>query len=251
MIRYFDYDHMDGISFHKTADEARSEAEATLEEEADNAADDGWSENVDDICWGVVLGSAERTSCEKSDDGRFDEIVSYAIRDDDDPRVAPAPPLSDARVELGAAVLRRHGNLPATDLARAVLAAADAPTTNPAPVSSSLVVRDFPDGLVRESVRWFAEHMERKLREHDDRPGWIGCDADWLLERMKEERKELTAALRQLAASDGDARTNVLVLRVINEAADVANFAMMIADNARECLPPLPVPAKTGEEEGR
>ena len=142
-----------------------------------------------------------------------------------------------------------------TEVLARFLAAAAAPTTNPAPVSSSLVVPDWqsepPGEDVRESVRWFAAHMERKLRAYDDRPGWIGCDADWLLERMKEERKELTAALRQLAASDGDERTNVLVLRVINEAADVANFAMMIADNARECLPPLPVPAKTGEEEGR
>jgi len=87
-MRYFDYDPVDGISFHETADEARSEAEATLEQEADSAADDGWSDNVDDICWGVVLGSAERTSCEKSDDERFDEIVTYAVRDEDDPSAA-------------------------------------------------------------------------------------------------------------------------------------------------------------------
>ena len=96
------------------------------------------------------------------------------------------------------------------------------------------------DEPIREPVRWFAAHMERKLRAHDDRPGWIGCDADWLLERMKEERKELVVRLRQLAASDCDARTNVLALRVIEEAADVANFVMMIADNARACIPEPP-----------
>ena len=98
---------------------------------------------------------------------------------------------------------------------------------------------------VRESVRWFSEHMERKLSEHDDRPGWIGCDAYWLLERMKEERKELVAALRKLEASDGGIKTNGLALRVIEEAADVANFAMMIADNLRAWLlipvPPVPI----------
>lgn len=70
----------------------------------------------------------------------------------------------------------------------------------------------------------FAKRMEAKLdlnRHKGDREGWIDDSARALLKRLREETKELARAL------DGaESRRE----RAPDEAADVANFAMMIAD---------------------
>jgi hypothetical protein len=76
---------------------------------------------------------------------------------------------------------------------------------------------------VREPVRWFATQMERKLRKHDDRDGWGTFRLDQLFERLCEEVDELRLEVERRAG-----------LGIIGEAADVANFAMMIADRVRE-----------------
>jgi len=70
---------------------------------------------------------------------------------------------------------------------------------------------------IRPAVLKFAHLMEWKLRLNDDRPGWKDCTKEWLLGRLKEELAELEKAHPgKLTAY---------------EAADVANFVMMIADN--------------------
>ena len=74
----------------------------------------------------------------------------------------------------------------------------------------------------RTSVNWFAEQMELKLRDNDHKGGWASCEHSWLLDRLKQEVGELEKALDQV-----DNQENV-----IKEAADVANFALMIADLA-------------------
>jgi NTP pyrophosphatase (non-canonical NTP hydrolase) len=74
----------------------------------------------------------------------------------------------------------------------------------------------------RTSVNWFARNMELKLRENDYKGGWDKCEHSWLLSRLKQEVTELEKALNQV-----DNQENV-----IREAADVANFALMIADLA-------------------
>lgn len=74
----------------------------------------------------------------------------------------------------------------------------------------------------RTSVDWFARNMELKLRENDHKGGWGKCEHSWLLDRLKQEVAELEKALDQV-----DNQENV-----IREAADVANFALMIADLA-------------------
>lgn len=76
----------------------------------------------------------------------------------------------------------------------------------------------------RTSVKWFAEQMELKLKENDYKGGWARCDHSWLLDRLKQEVTELEKALEKV-----DNQENV-----IKEAADVANFALMIADLAGE-----------------
>jgi len=85
----------------------------------------------------------------------------------------------------------------------------------------------------RPEVRAFADLMEAQLRANDHKPGWKD-DADLdLFERLGEESTELLAALhrnaKRLMWGDSWVMEDT-VPRVGLEAADVANFAMMIAD---------------------
>lgn len=71
----------------------------------------------------------------------------------------------------------------------------------------------------------FARLMEAKLaknRHKGDRSGWIKNEPDRLAERLLEELEELETEI-----GNG---MNYVPSRVASEAADVANFAMMIAD---------------------
>ncbi|PEP86132.1 hypothetical protein [Bacillus pseudomycoides] len=81
---------------------------------------------------------------------------------------------------------------------------------------------------MRAEVKWFAEQMESKLQENDHKGGWKQCGKYWLFERMQEEMTEL---LQELSLFSNDAENED---RVIKECADIANFAMMIADKVRE-----------------
>jgi len=93
-------------------------------------------------------------------------------------------------------------------------------------------VEDLP--AVRESVRWFARQMERRLAEPDDRGRWHDNRIGLLLERLSEGTNE------------------TVVETVIDECIDAANFAMMIADHARIAELEGKVTAKEdpGDEEG-
>ncbi len=78
---------------------------------------------------------------------------------------------------------------------------------------------------LRPEVLAFAQAMERKLREHDEtrgRRGWSSAQPDWLMLRLTEETGELARAVRRT-------RRGPLIL---DEAADVGNLAMMVADVA-------------------
>lgn len=68
----------------------------------------------------------------------------------------------------------------------------------------------------RREVDWFADQMERVLQAHDDKGHWSNCPIEYLLRRLREE-------VAELEANPSD----------IDEAIDVANFAMMIADASR------------------
>jgi NTP pyrophosphatase (non-canonical NTP hydrolase) len=65
--------------------------------------------------------------------------------------------------------------------------------------------------------------MERVLKENDHKGGWNDIQALVLLNQLKEETTELADAIENDTSPE----------HVIKEATDVANFAMMIADNAR------------------
>lgn len=104
------------------------------------------------------------------------------------------------------------------------------PSLAPAPPFNESVARAEGDGVSDQpnSSTWayvlaFAHEMERKLaanRHKGDRDGWVKMPHGWLLTRVLAETAELASALD---AEDGSAR-------ITSEAADVANFAMMIAD---------------------
>jgi NTP pyrophosphatase (non-canonical NTP hydrolase) len=86
---------------------------------------------------------------------------------------------------------------------------------------------------VRPEVAWFATQMEKRLRENDHKPGWKSESPVWLVERAGDEHQELYNAVSSRSGPDG---------WVVREAADVANFAMMVADVAtegEEKTPPL------------
>ena len=75
---------------------------------------------------------------------------------------------------------------------------------------------------LRPVVARFAVWMEAKLRMNDHKGGWGGATHDELFHRAIEELHELLTALNDNA----DAET------IAKETIDVANFMLMIADNA-------------------
>lgn len=75
----------------------------------------------------------------------------------------------------------------------------------------------------REPVNWFSRQMEERLRQNDHKSGWQHDNWDALIRRLREETEELIDACRDMGPNS-----------VVRECADIANFAMMIADNARQ-----------------
>jgi hypothetical protein len=87
----------------------------------------------------------------------------------------------------------------------------------------AMMVRDFCAQGMRPEIRKFAGLMEMKLRKHDPARGqrWKTGDAEHHLERISYIVAELEEAV-----SDGR--------RIGLKAADLANHAMMLADQAGE-----------------
>ena len=85
---------------------------------------------------------------------------------------------------------------------------------------------------VRPEVLWFAQQMEAKLQANDHKGGWENESIHSLIGRLGQEWRELHDALFPPWKRDPE--------RVAEEAADVANFAMMIADVVRKTEPEMP-----------
>ncbi|EPT8887159.1 hypothetical protein ACVS9X_001427 [Cronobacter malonaticus] len=64
-VKYFSYSEMAGFEEHSTADLAQKSADADLAGERDEASSEGWSEETDTICWGVILQKAVENKFEK------------------------------------------------------------------------------------------------------------------------------------------------------------------------------------------
>lgn len=98
---------------------------------------------------------------------------------------------------------------------------------------------DDPSNRWRPEVIAFANAMEARLSHHDDSRGtrgWSECDPKWLLQRLRQEVDELEKALaaRHQRCACREAMCPHSLFEhpesVGHEAADVGNFAMMIAD---------------------
>ena len=101
---------------------------------------------------------------------------------------------------------------------------------------------------LRKEVLWFGRQMEAKLQEHDDdRGGWENCDNRYLQDLLMQGAEELLVACgilddaidRSCYSMEDVPLQQATIMHVITEAADVANFALMIADNARQIPPRL------------
>lgn len=67
-MKFFSYCPEDGFELHETAEEAKKRASKQLDLEAFYAADDGWHEDVETICWGHVAEIATQTDREERPD---------------------------------------------------------------------------------------------------------------------------------------------------------------------------------------
>lgn len=83
-----------------------------------------------------------------------------------------------------------------------------------------------------DAIDWLAVTQLAKLRANAHKSHWREESMGWLLDRLREEAGELSNAILQLDSSGN--KTEELKRAVISECADVANFAAMIADVARD-----------------
>lgn len=94
---------------------------------------------------------------------------------------------------------------------------------------------------LRPQVAAFAQLMEKKLRENDRKGGWRNCTTAYLSRRCGNELEELRAVVKRgndwvrasmFPSGRGPQFSDnaEMAKQVGREAADVANFAMMIAD---------------------
>lgn len=94
---------------------------------------------------------------------------------------------------------------------------------------------------MRTQVEQFATLMEAKLAKHDGERGprgWSGDGAMRLMARLRQEVEELERALT--CGECGTKLQKPNPTKVASEAADVANFAMMVADVCGALTTPLP-----------
>lgn len=187
------------------------------------------------------------------------------LADERDRTILLASLLTRAR-EYVADALDAHEHTDGRDLLREIDAAlsSEEPPVSPSVASTSALATDEPPpsapatealspaGRWRPKVVAFANLMEAKLRENDWKGGWEGCADLDLFERLGEESAELLSALhrhaKRLSWGDGWVMETDTEERIGREAADVANFAMMIADVCGALSPKAPSP-QSGEGE--
>lgn len=86
------------------------------------------------------------------------------------------------------------------------------------------------ENWVDEAVMSFIIDMKYKLRLNNHKGHWQGYDGPTLFDRINDEVKELEGALAAIIKTGPSQRK---LLDIVHECADIANFAMMLADNAK------------------
>ncbi len=79
-------------------------------------------------------------------------------------------------------------------------------------------------------VARFRKIMLEKLRENSCKDGWQDCSWQHLCSRMRQEAWELQDEIEH-AKARGTLDSEKTIRKIGREAADIANFAMMVADN--------------------
>ena len=74
---------------------------------------------------------------------------------------------------------------------------------------------------MRKQLEQFATRMEFTLQENDNKPHWTGCTQNYLHHALTRKNAKLLDAV--CSNNHG---------QVIRHAVDVANYAMMLTDNA-------------------
>lgn len=84
-VGYFSYGTEHGFNWHQTAKQATDDAEAMIDDYRGDACD-GWSEETDNVCWGVILQQAtkvdERPRTDDDNDNiapHIDTVCDYAL----------------------------------------------------------------------------------------------------------------------------------------------------------------------------
>ncbi|EMO2041431.1 hypothetical protein RFH69_004885 [Klebsiella pneumoniae] len=80
---YFSYGSEHNFEWHKTAEEAVEAAEAAIDDYRGDACD-GWSEEVDSICWGIIMQSSTKVGERPRNeddccDPAIDTVCDYAL----------------------------------------------------------------------------------------------------------------------------------------------------------------------------
>lgn len=77
----------------------------------------------------------------------------------------------------------------------------------------------------KKSVSCFGVEMVKKLERNKHKGGWYGCTPEYLSRRLGTELKELRSIMHD------PYKTPETKNEIIKECADIANFAMMVAEN--------------------
>ncbi len=110
-----------------------------------------------------------------------------------------------------------------------------------------------PSDKICPEIMALAKTMQYKLDKNGNKEcdvmnpdgtgrGWSHCDTDWLAERIQDELDELNRALDSANWHPVIEDYNA----VLNECADVANFAMMIHDMTSKAMPIPELPGGEG-----
>lgn len=88
---------------------------------------------------------------------------------------------------------------------------------------------------IRKEVQWFAEQMEKKLKENDHKKHWHSIKGGQLLESIRKKHHKCFYIFDDIGfqVSQSGKAKNESIDALIKECAGIANSAMMIADKVK------------------
>lgn len=90
---------------------------------------------------------------------------------------------------------------------------------------------NFTKDQYEKQLAWFVEQMKAKLDKNLHKGGWCSVSTYALYTMLHKEIEELDSAVKAFFVEQGFGRdTSFEAAHVVEECADIANFAMMLAD---------------------